>query len=581
MAKNKKAPKSKYRPAVKVIPAPKKKVVEKAFNHADLVAGIQAILSDPKLNKALLDALNTIAKSSITTAPVAPVLANKDFPPDTLGHMIPADVIPAPIDAAPEVVVDAPAVPIIVEDRTAEAVVQIPAPPGYRGELMEISKLLGIVDPVACEVIDTQIAETKVGTGKINKVKMASLIILTGVNSSALGNDAKSITYAAYLGEFKVATRDVLNTLVVKKLTGVQGAKMLNAYKEHRLKNFEAGINHDGIEVGCEPEVFVANKEGLVVPAFELLDNKAESKIVSAGAMGGKKVYHSNFAARLETRSNHCLAYHIDGIQEGLKAALKQARTTNKDAVLSSKSVIDVVPGLLDDKYVALACDPSLNVYGLKNVPVNPRTLLHRSAGGFLRFGGISTKPGKLEDGVKALDAILAVACVSLFRNLDNPKRRELVGKAGEYVFDKDVLEYRTISPCFLAHPVLAHMVFELGRKALMVGLSGYRNVWVGSEKEIVETIQNCDVLKATALLKANEVIFRRILSTTHMVDPGGKKQTDIAFNAFMTGCEQIISNPNDLTGNWRLEDKWTSHSMTPRTDWDTSVKEFAKGIKV
>ncbi len=573
--------KPKKKPAVIKKVAPKKKNirVKNEDKVAKIVADFRALFDNPDLSK--------IFMSALTSAAIVPVVKHKDLPADTIGPMVPMDKVPAPVNMVPEVPVPVVVAPpaIVVEDRTTEAVVQVPANPGYRGELLEVATLLGMVNPIACEVVEPQIAEHKAAWGTIAKAKMPNLIVLTGINNSALGGEAKSITYAAYLNDFKSNTRDVLNTFVLKRLTGHQGTKMLAAFNEFRMKNFDKGIAHDGISLGCDPEIFVQNKDGAVIPASNFLGSKEDTNVKTEGAQGGTKVYWDGIQAEFQTRPNNCLAYLVDGIQSGLAATLKAARVVDNDAVLSSKTVMEVPSAFLhnaEDKVVALTCEPSINVYGLKGRTVNPREFKYRPSGGHIHFGLTGKPDNVIADGVKALDAILGVACVSLFRNFDNPIRREFYGLPGEYRLPKWGIEYRTLSSAWLLHPILAHMVFELGRKALMFGINGYRQHWIATDKETTEAIQNCDVVKACAIMERNKDIFKRILSTTALVDPDHKKKTaEIAFNAFMNGCETIIAKPNDVAGNWHLDSKWQAHSFSPNCEWGSAVKEFAKGNKV
>lgn len=369
---------------------------------------------------------------------------------------------------------------------------------------------------------------------------------------------------AAYQIEYFNTKSQSANTVTVPKdfnlrlLKGFNGQKIMAKYDNYLKRNIKGQLGYT-TNVGSDPEVFVVNSKDELIPAFNFL----KSKKLSDKTAENCGVYWDGFQAEFETAANTCFSYHCDSIHYGLKKLLELARQYDKTAKLSLKTVMDIPINVIkktDPEYVAFGCMKSLNVYGHEGIQLPGDQVYYRSAGGHIHFGiGKKTKE-ETTNIVKALDAILGVACVSMFGKFDDARRRQMYGLAGEYRLPPHGLEYRTLSNAWLMHPVVAHMVFDLGRSALMFGKLGFMKFWTTSEEETIRIINECDVEAAKLALNDNMDVFMQILSQRYGGEDTAKSQ--FACDIIMNGVETLVEDPYDLEKNWSLTNKkWTTHS--------------------
>lgn len=329
--------------------------------------------------------------------------------------------------------------------------------------------------------------------------------------------------------------------------------------------------------IGSDPEVFVENKDGGIIPAFTFLGSLKKPYLTA----GGLPVYWDGYQAEFQTQPNTCFEGHIESIRMGLRTVQDFARKIDPLAKLSTKTIFDIPPKMLaEDKeeHVQFGCMPSLNVYDLKGASIPARHVTFRPAGGHIHFG-----IGKRSDEtyikiVKALDAILGVTCVSLFQDYDKPERRELYGLPGEYRLPIHGLEYRTLSNAWLIHPTVANLVVDLARKVLCLGEQGLlQHVWNATERETIETIIKCDVNRAHEIMKRNEVTLKKLLSSSYSYLHSDT--INGIYNALIKGINGFIVNPQDMEGNWNLNSQTTNHVADKRVC--RVAVEFAEGKKV
>ena len=338
--------------------------------------------------------------------------------------------------------------------------------------------------------------------------------------------------------------------------------------------NFNRELQHN-FTIGSDPEIFVEDDKSVVIPAFDFLGPKSAPTVRTVRS---SNVYWDGFQAEFDTSAGGCLDGQIASCREALMSLLAAARLKNKTARLSARTVMNIPADMLEkakDEHVQFGCSPSLNAYGLKGTVVDGRQVAFRPAGGHIHFGLGTTTEEKAVPMVKALDAIAGVACVSMFANFDDPRRRSLYGLPGEYRLPNHGLEYRTLSNAWLFHPLIAHMTIDLARKALMFGSRGFQFMWKADEKETIEVIQNCDVKGARAILERNKELMIRILKA---IRQGYDVHSEVAYKGWLNGMESIVVDPTAVERNWGID---TGRSIGRVARFYDTCGHLATGKKV
>ena len=350
------------------------------------------------------------------------------------------------------------------------------------------------------------------------------------------------------------------------------------------------------MNLGSDPEVFVLDGKGGLLPAWRFLPNKrvgvqCEHPYISPFLQSPQtsragRAFWDGFQAEFSTVPQSCVAFLSDSIRAGLLTTLKRAKEIEPKARLTLQNVFQIPVSALrteSDAHVVLGCDPSFNAYYMSGeFPGDSRKLRYRFAGGHIHIEGVATefstgssdyeKRAKLAiPFVQTLDKILGVWAVGAAASFDNPVRRKYYGLAGEYRLPKYGVEYRTLSNFWLAHSAIVNLVFELTRSITYawLGQTGRTRSdlekWVAHPQETVEAINNCDVKKARGLLKRNADVFKRIM-------PFGKEE---ALKVGMEGIESILRDPEDFESNWMLKEeeqaKWRLHSDGMNMNWKSA----------
>lgn len=343
--------------------------------------------------------------------------------------------------------------------------------------------------------------------------------------------------------------------------------ELRRAYKQWQIANLISQLGHY-FYVGSDPEIFF-EVNGQVLPAYDFLPAKKDAKY--SNAINKERGYWDGFQAEFETNAVSCLAYHVDSIYRGLKICYNAAVKHNNKARPSVNTVMDIPPHLLESgkqEHVQFGCMPSFNVYNIVGMQDDGRDVPFRPAGGHIHFGIGPKDTACVERIVKALDAILGVACVSMFARWDDPRRRHLYGLPGEYRLPAHGLEYRTLSNAWLFHPAITHLVFDVARKVLMIGEKDLlSDIWKADEKEVVRVIRETDVDGARRILDANKDTMMRVLQAAYREQ--NTKLHEAAYKAFRYGVEELVPQFGDITSNWELNtNKWMLHSGTGRAQF-------------
>lgn len=363
-------------------------------------------------------------------------------------------------------------------------------------------------------------------------------------------------------------------------LSGTQKTKIDAGWAEYQEKNLSRTIMNFGTTSGTDPEIFVVDADGEVIPAWTFLPSKAKAE--SLPGIGGQHntVYWDGFQAEFTVSSAGCHQYLMDSVHSGLKHLWEAVQKKSKKAKFSIRSVVPVAGEILasaDEKHVEFGCAPSMNLYGLAGKVEAGRTCPYRFAGGHIHLGIPPEYRPRIPDMVRAMDMISAVSCVSLFASFDSPVRRQYYGLPGEYRLPGHGLEYRTLSNAWLMHPVIAHLVFDLTRQCAFYGHAGI-TAWKATEDETLEIILNSDVEKARDVLTRNKGIWTQVLQSNLNYQ---RNSAERAFKAVMEGAESVIRDPEDIPGNWLLDGGWGGHSNAPNRWWNGAICALEKGKKV
>lgn len=320
--------------------------------------------------------------------------------------------------------------------------------------------------------------------------------------------------------------------------------------------NFKNELSHSFL-IGSDPEIFAQTKDGALIPAFNFLGSK-DTPNQSTVCHHGKSndIYWDGFQAEFNTLAMGCLEHHTDTVACGLIGLKDLLKKHDPNALLSVKTTFDIPPELLansKEEHVQFGCMPSLNIYGMEGIKMNGREVAFRSAGGHIHYGIGKADKDRQEKIVKALDAILAVACVSLFASFDDPRRRVMYGLAGEYRLPPHGLEYRVLSNAWLTHPLIMNIVFDLSRKALRFGEKGWMNKWIHNEQETINIINTCDVAGAKEVMERNKELLLNIMDAPYR----NMDMTKMAYDIFYNGMESVIKKPDDIIGNWKMNEAW------------------------
>lgn len=399
--------------------------------------------------------------------------------------------------------------------------------------------------------------------------------------------DAYQVTYVTDPGKNPNVIYLPHDFKIMTALEGEEKTKFMDGWDKWLINNIPTQLGHTWY-VGSDPEIFVEDAtNGACIPAWEFLPDKknpAKTTVTGYGSMGGTNMYWDGYQGEFTTHPTTCLSYHVDSIAAGLHGVYHAAKAKFPNAKLSIKSVFEIPRESLASasaEHVEFGCMPSLNVYGIKVDMPPAREVNFRSAGGHIHFGLGKMTQTEAAPIVKALDAILGVACVSLFANYDSPIRRKMYGLPGEYRLPPHGLEYRPLSNAWLCHPLITNLVIDFARKVVMLGQRGMLRYWKGTEAETLDCMINCDVNKAREILTRNKELVLKLFNAAYWWANNADTQ-EFLFSIWMNGIESVIDDPSDIVGNWQLDGKtkWVCHNDGKGKNVATSYVELMAKFK-
>jgi hypothetical protein len=297
---------------------------------------------------------------------------------------------------------------------------------------------------------------------------------------------------------------------------------------------------------GTDPEFFVVDGAGEVMPARSFLRDKAHSP----------SMYFDGLQAEITTSGEQCLEVLSKRIALGLQNAQNVAKRINPDARIVAKNHFKFSPERMasfSPEDIRFRCSSSLNIYDdLGEVP-EAREYPWRFAGGHIHIGCLARYAPVIKAMVRALDGIVGVAGVSLARHWDTAERRRMYGRAGEFRLPKHGLEYRVLSNFWLCSPLIYHLVFEMVRYAYRIGEAGaFGILYKGTEEEIRNCINHCDVQLADKLIEDNAPLYSSIFQAVWGSDK--TRSVKKAMETLRNGLEVAVQQPDAVVENWRLD---------------------------
>jgi hypothetical protein len=294
------------------------------------------------------------------------------------------------------------------------------------------------------------------------------------------------------------------------------------------------GMSHVGLPsrdllmTSCDPEVFFEDAAGNVVPGFSVMPSKSRPVKVDRNGFAG--LFHEDgFQAEFSPAPRQCHEQVVSNMRSTIHNMVAHANgikgedytpsnmfhygtdLVNVPFKISDKSFVELPAELLatgTDKQVALGCDPSENVWGHSwFTHDNPRQFPFRMAGGHIHLGTAPVAAWlhkRAERIIKAMDVFCGVPSVALFAGIDDPRRRQFYGRAGEFRFQKHGLEYRTLSNVWLQHQALTHLTFNLARAAFRIGMMDWEKFFQFDEGAVRHIINEHDVPAAQQFIQDN-----------------------------------------------------------------------------
>lgn len=341
------------------------------------------------------------------------------------------------------------------------------------------------------------------------------------------------------------------------------------------------------ITVGADPEIFVENVFGKIIPAFSFLPEQKDGigNLTSEFRNYGMS-YHDGLQAEFTILEGGCLEEMCNYNFYGLKRILDEAIKFDPSAKLSAKTCIEIPTTQLKfykENTIRLGCKPSFNAYGLDVQFPSTYDATIRSTGGHMHFGYIRTdlKLSKIPpyDIAKALDRIIGIISVSLFAGYENPIRRKFYGLPGEFRVTPYGMEYRTLSNAWLFHPIVTHLVWDLARLSLLMLSNGLINEWKCEEDRIIHTILNCDIHESRKIINENCDLLLSMLARLYNSDTINRNTTGL-YGAILGGVDSFISDFRNIEKSWCLRE-YNPLNGIARHKVINNIQTIADGVKI
>lgn len=309
------------------------------------------------------------------------------------------------------------------------------------------------------------------------------------------------------------------------------------------------------ITTSADPEVFL-EQNGQIVPGFAVLPAKTTPAFASEG---GGLFHEDGFQAEFSPQPWQChetMIYSLGCVIHDMVTRANGPKPQNIQ--ISDLDFVELSPELLatgTDAQVALGCDRSENVWGHPPVAIdNARKFPYRMAGGHIHFGTTASAKwfhSRAERIIKAMDVFCGVPSVALFAGIEDDRRRQYYGRAGEFRFQKHGLEYRTLSNAWLKHPALAHLTLNLARGAFRLGTSDWESSFKYDPGLVRHIINEYDVKAAKKFVEDNAKLLIWLMDMDGGYGWGPKGLTTI-----YEGAKSVFGSHLGIHKSWCKEAK-------------------------
>ena len=323
---------------------------------------------------------------------------------------------------------------------------------------------------------------------------------------------------------------------------------------------------------GTDPEIFVTDKAGVIIPAWKFLKSNEETKKINYGS--DVFSYWDGFQAEISTRNGFsCHETMTNTIQQGLAQIHAAAITYDKDAKFLAADAAKVDRKDLitaDDHHVMFGCAPSENIYGIEKIDIlNPREVPYRFSGTHFHytlnnFG--RTPPAWWPHGVVAMiDKIGGLVLTALGRDAEDPIRRKFYGRPGEYRSKTNAhLEYRTPGSFLMRHPALYIFGADICRFGFKMGMQMDGRVF-DAIPDVKDIILNCDADAASDIIKQNASLFKTIFAKMY-----GNSIDDMTLALLTDKRRKATAHIKTIEEEWNV----TIHGvLPPNYRWRNTVQ--------
>lgn len=262
--------------------------------------------------------------------------------------------------------------------------------------------------------------------------------------------------------------------------------------------------------IGSDPEMFVRNSDGNVIPAFKFLHSKEQ--VETCRPHDPLHIYWDGYQCEWSFKDPfRKVEDHSVETQRAMLMLRDMARCFNPSAYLTTTNIAEIETEDQRPEHVILGCQPSENVYGLFGESVDdPYGLKIRFAGGHIHLGIPDLTKGQRIKVVKMLDSTLGLWGV-LHTQHEDPIRRRYYGLPGEFRPTDYGVEYRVLSNFWLRSPQLHDEMWKIAINAAEFALTRRAKNWDAPPELVIQAIRDNNAEIAGNILATNHRLWAEI----------------------------------------------------------------------